>query len=55
LTFLFSLRALGQRLQPQKKGCFCGIHALPQGLGIAFTQCSFKLALPVWVFYVLGW
>ena len=41
--------ALGQR-QPQKEGCFRGVHALPQGLGIAFTQCSLKLAPPVWIF-----
>jgi hypothetical protein len=29
LQFRVSLSAPGQRLGPKKKGCFCGIHALP--------------------------
>jgi hypothetical protein len=49
-----SLSALDQGLRPQKDGCFCGIHALPQRLRVTFEKCGFKLALPVWVFYVLG-
>jgi hypothetical protein len=49
--FIVSLGALGQRLQPYKENCFCGIHALPQGWEIAFTKRSLKLALPVWIFH----
>jgi hypothetical protein len=41
-------------LRPQKKSRFCGIHALPQGLGVTFAKGSFKLALPVWVFSGVG-
>jgi len=52
LALRVSVRTGSQRLQPLEQGYFCGIDALPQRLGIAFPKCSFKLALPVGVFYV---
>jgi hypothetical protein len=42
-------------LATAEKGRFCGVHALPQRLRIASEKRSFKLALPVWIFYGEGW